>query len=384
MGDGRMKRLVAGVLVALALMRAFFAVFEPYLPSGPDLVPALEAWRGVGAPGVELRDEEGRPVLRLTSATNRPAAVEFAVASVAGIGAIGVRAQCAAEGLRQGRHRYEAGRVILAFVDARGKPRWDWPHVAGTVKGTRGWTTVTRRFVVPPEAVSARVILANHGQGGVLRVRKPAVVPMRMNPWTPFVFAAWGGAWVAGAWLTARRLGLGSRPGGRAVLAAALAVVAGMLLPERAITAVGMGLRHAVRTLQAPPEPRGASVQGTATGAAPAAAVTPQAASKPPREAVYAKGAAPAIDLHKAGHVAVFAWLAAVAAGCFGITLVRSAGTAAGIGALALYAVAAEQLQWLTLTRSARISDIGYNVIGLAAGLLLAEAWRALRRRTAA
>jgi hypothetical protein len=379
-----MKHLAVGVVLALVGLRLFFAVFPTYLPSGPDLAPATAAWQGAGAPGVGFHDEEGGPVFSLASATNRSAMVEFAVASVAGIDAIGVRAQCAAEGLRQGRSRHEVGRVILAFVDAQGKSRWDWPHVAGTVKGTRGWTPVIRRFVVPADAVSARVILANQGPEGVLRVRGVSVVPMGMNPRVPFVFAAWGGLWAAGAWVAARRLRLGSRPRGRAVLAAALAVVAGMLLPERAIFAVGTGLRRVSRALHTAAVQHASPGQGTATGAAPAVAVAPQAGTKPARDAVRVRDAPPSIDLHKAGHLAVFAWLAAVSAGCFGIRLVRTAGSAAGIGALVLYAFAAEQLQWLTLTRSAQLVDIGYNLIGIAAGLLLAEAWRAFRRRSAA
>jgi predicted Na+-dependent transporter len=45
------------------------------------------------------------------------------------------------------------------------------------------------------------------------------------------------------------------------------------------------------------------------------------------------------------------------------------------------FAAAAEQLQWLTLSRNARFVDVTINLLGLAAGLLLAGL---LRRRSAA
>ncbi|MBM4156859.1 MAG: hypothetical protein FJ221_17800 [Lentisphaerae bacterium] len=378
-----MKGLAAGVVLALVGMRVFFAVFRTHLPSGPDIVPDRATWKGAGAPGVEFGDEDGRPVVRLTAASNASASVEFPVASVSGIDAFEVRARCAAEGLRPGRHRYQVGRVLLAFVDAQGKSRWNWPHVAGTTKGTRGWAAVWRRFVVPPDAVSARVILANQGSAGVLAVRDLSVVPVALNPRVPLVFAAWGAVWIVGVGLAVRRLRLVSRPRGRAVLAAALAVLAGMLVPERAIAAVGTGVRNVTRAVRGPAEPRAVAVQGPSTGGAPAAVAPPaMAGSRAP--SASPEGAAPPVDLHKAGHLAVFAWLAAVASGCFRIRLVRAPGAAAGLGGLVLFAFAAEQLQWLTLTRSAALADVGYNLIGIAAGLLLAEAWRAWRGRTAA
>ncbi len=379
----------SGTVVAIAglvLMRAFFAVYPVYHPSGPELLPSLAApgaWKGLESPGVLVRDSTEGAVIRLAAASNLTPSIEFPMVSLGTAEAFQVRAECRTTALRHGALRYQVGRVLMAFVDAAGKSLWHRAHLVATIEGTRGWHEVSRRFTVPDEAVAARVILANQGGSGVLEIRALSVVPLRLNPWTPVVFIAWGMVWGCGVWIAARRLRLASRPGGRAVLAAAMAVIAGMLLPERAIGAAGTGMRHVFAAVERATRP---AVAAHPTVASPAAApAQPPPAGAPARSRIHAElraALAGSLDVHKAGHLVVFAWLTLAVAGCFGI---RRGGRGwespwAAVGGILLFAFAAEQLQWLTLTRSARIGDVGVNVVGIATGLILVGAWRGLRR----
>lgn len=379
----------SGAVVAIAglvLMRAFFAVYPVYQPTGPDLLPSLAApgaWKGLESPGVLVRDSAEGVVLRLTAVSNRAPSLEYALASVGAAEAFRVRAECRTEALVHGTHRYQVGRVFMAFVDAAGKSLWHRAHLVVAIEGTRGWHEVSRRFTVPDEAVAARVILANQGRAGVLEIRGLSVVPLCLNPWTPTVFVGWGMIWGSAVWIAARRLRLVSRPGGRAVLAAALAAIAGMLLPDRAIGAAGTGMRHTFAAMERAVRPAIAAPAAPSTSAAPA---KPHSGGAPEGSRIDAElraALAGSLDIHKVGHVAVFAWLTIAVAACFGLRLAGRGRESpwVAVGGILLFAVAAEQLQWLTLTRSARIGDIGFNAVGMAAGLLLAIGWRRLRRR---
>jgi hypothetical protein len=168
------------------------------------------------------------------------------------------------------------------------------------------------------------------------------------------------------------------------VLAAALAAIAGMLLPERAIGAAGTGMRHTFAAMERAVRPAiAAPPAAPSTSAAPVKPIPGGAPTGSRIDAELRAALAGSLDIHKVGHVAVFAWLTIAVAACFGLRLAGRGRESpwVAIGGILLFAVAAEQLQWLTLTRSARIGDIGFNAVGMAAGLLLAIGWRRLRRR---
>jgi hypothetical protein len=354
----RLGRLALG----LALMRLFFA-FYPVFLSGPEIAPPFpENWEG--AADAEFAPEDGTLAVRLATLPAAGSRLEFPVASVRGMDALRVRAQIRAADLIRGQHAYSQGRVLLGFVDRTGKSRWDWPHTAGTAEDTTSWRTISHRFLVPEEAESARLLLLNHGRSGLFYVRSVSVVPLRLNPWTPVVFVAWGLAWALAVLASARRLHLGSRRGGRAVLLAGAAIVTGMLLSERALSAVSVNARRLVARLERP------AVQPSAPAATPAP--KPAIPARPIRD--FLADSERTLDLHRPGHFLVFAWLAFAAAGCFGFRRADGTFRLDGLAALALFSAAAEQLQWLTLSRNARFADITVNLLGLAAGLLLARA----------
>lgn len=366
-------RALTGLTLALGMLRVFFAFYPVFLP-GPELAPPFsDAWDGTET--AEFVPDGDSFSARLAARPEGGGRLELFLPSVEGMDAIRVRARVRAEELVRGPHAYSQGRVLLGFVDRAGTSRWDWPHTAGTVEDTTPWRDLSHRFLVPESAVSARVLLLNHGRSGLFAIRSVSVVPMRLNPRTPLVFAGWGLVWAAGALFSVRRLRLLTRPGGRALLLAAMAIVTGMLLPERALSAVSVRARRLVERLE-----RSATVAAPAT--APSSEnPTPTAPTKPTAPRDDRADSERTFDLHKAGHFVAFAWLALAAAYGFGFRRPGGAVRIDGLASLVLFAAAAEQLQWLTLSRNARFVDVTINLLGLAAGLLLAGL---LRRWSAA
>jgi hypothetical protein len=357
-------------------MRLFFA-FYPVFLSGPEIAPPFpEKWEGADA--VAFTPEDGGLTARLAALPAAGNRLELPVASVRGMDALRIRSQVRADQLVRGQHAYSQGRVLLGFVDRTGKSRWDWPHTAVTAEDTTPWRKISHRFLVPEEAESARLLLLNHGRSGLFYVRSVSVVPLRLNPWTPYVFAAWGLAWALAVLGSARRLRLWARRGGRAVLLAVAFIVTGMLLSETALAAVSVNARRLVARFERPAAPAAAPVVQPSTPHAPATTKT-ATPSRPVRD--FLADSERTFDLHRPGHFLAFAWLAFAAAGCFGFRREDGTFRLDGLAALALFSAAAEQLQWLTLSRNARFADIAVNLLGLAAGLLLA---RAVRRGPAA
>lgn len=369
--DAPSWRVLGRLALALGLMRLFFA-FYPVFLSGSEIAPPFpEGWEG--AEVVEFTAGKGGLAACLPAQPAAGNRLEFPMASVRGMDALRVRAQIRAADLVRGQHAYSQGRVLLGFVDQTGKSRWDWPHTAGTAEDTTPWRTISHRFLVPEEAESARLLLLNHGRSGLFSVRSVSVVPLRLNPWTPVVFSAWGLAWAVAVLASARRLRLGSRRGGWVVVLAGAVIVTGMLLSESALSAVSVNARRLVARLERPAAPAAApAVQPAVPSATPAP--KPATPARPIRD--FLADSERSFDLHRPGHFLAFAWLAFSAAGCFGFRRVDGAWRLDGLAALALFSAAAEQLQWLTLSRNARFADIAVNFLGLAAGLLLSRVVR--------
>ena len=390
-GARHRPRMVAAmpVVAMLAALRAFFALYRLYLPVAPPVVPGTVNSNGVEvvATGwatngsmarVTTGAGEGAYDFEVEATETQGGACRLVVRAWSGVEAFVVAGRGRVDRIQMREMPYQRGNVLFFFRDANGRPHWDLPHAAFSGFGSRRWRPFRKYFPIPRSAVGAEAVVANQGRSGVLEVSDLRILPVQINPSTRAWFAVWGLLW-AGAmavWVGRGRLGEGPR--GKAVMAAAVLIVAGMLIPEKWIANVHDAVVAALA--RSPPSPPAAPAPPPKPPSAPAAAPKPAVTA----EAWPSTGPVE-WDIHWYGHFGLFALLALLASRAY---LPAMQAGVAGMGmlllGLCLFALAAEQLQWLTLTRQASVRDVGVNLAGIAAGLALYLSARLLRFRSPA
>lgn len=414
----RLLRWLAPALLLMLAWRLFFTVYHTYTPLGPSIVPAAAATEPIRGDWAEIGPwfKEGS-VSMVEGAGGALHFVLAATGSVHGtagftiracdprVKAFRVSARVRCDGVVRGQAPYQTARIMLFHRDGSGRARWDWNHEVATLQGSPSWHRVTTVLPVPDFSRGAELRLSQMGGRGMMEVSDLSLEPMRMTAGHGWVFSLGVAVWGLAVLAYAVRLRVLRRRHGWGVLAAVLAIAVGMLLPEGAIdrtedvvaTAVS---RMAPRVTIPPRVPAVtnavAVVRGT-NGAVAAASVRPPVRVAPSLASRFghwmqrfrpAQGAADLyrrLDLHAPGHIVVFAWLGISAVLCFvpaGVDgLRRRRAWPPILAGLVVFAYAAEQLQWLTLTRHASFRDATINLAGLALGLLMIEGWRRLRGR---
>jgi hypothetical protein len=397
-------RIVVPVIASLMAMWAFFLSWPLYQTLGQNLLPPWApdgaipsngihaAWMGVHDPGVEWVRTPTSPVVRLTASPTGHPILRYVITNPEPADTIIVRGSWRGERIQRGEYGYSVARALFFVRDREQRARWDLPHTAAALTGTRGWHAFERCFHPPPDAGSWTFALAHQGNGGTLECSRLEAVRAVRHPAVAWVFAAWALLWVALAAHSFRWLQLGTRRGGWALAAWTAVIWAGMWVPDSAIARLQYHLQQWANAPQpsvsgvtqgpqqavsAKPILPSASEAAASPSPPPPAQKTTQAPTRAAPTAARFRRSIARIDLHKAGHLVVFAVFAWLAQRCFEFRLRRARAGGCHFGWIALgfllVACWAESLQWLTLTRRPRMSDIGLNLVAIAFGLLVAE-----------
>ena len=390
-GARHRPRMVAAIPVVamLVALRAFFALYRLYLPVAPPVVPGTVSSNGVEVVAtiwatngsmarVTTGAGEGAYDFRVEATETQGGACRLVLRAWSGVEAFVVTGRGRVDRIQMREMPYQRGNVLFFFRDANGRPHWDLPHAVFYGFGSQWWRPFRKYFPIPRFAARAEAVVANQGRSGVLEVSGLRILPVKLNPSNRAWFAVWGLLWAGAmaAWAWRGRLGEGLR--GKAVMAAALLIVAGMLIPEKWVAGVHDAVVAALA--RSPSSPPAAPAPSPRPPSAPSAAPKPAVAAEAWPATVPAEW-----DIHWYGHFGLFALLALLASRAY---LPAMRGSLAGMGmlllGLCLFALAAEQLQWLTLTRQASIRDVVVNLAGIVAGLGLYLASRLLRFRSPA
>lgn len=350
----KLKLRVPALLLLLASL-LFWPFYDRYETTGPALVsePNLaDATRVRGessleAEGFRLHVPEGGAAARINF--RMPQATRHEL--------IRVRGQLRTEGVVEGRYSWRCARLLLVQYDENNK--WiSGPHGLVSERGTTSWVEREDVFEVFPNAARVDVVLEQCGTAGTVWFSQVEAEPVRLRS----SFVGWrigfALAWLGAAVLYFRRCRLHVRRLRVLILLNVIAIIFGALMPGVWMEGLGEGLRDVADTARAAmSEP--VQVPKSAPGATP----SEQQLIDRFNDAVG--------DIHSIGHFTLFASL------CF---LVYLSGMLEGrrlryyikVGFdLLLFAVISESLQFLTVDRTAGISDFVVDLQGMGVALLL-------------
>jgi len=374
-------------MAALALILVFFALYDPFEATGPNLVPEADfepsAWaQGMPSGRVEMsalarwRDDaghEGSGGLEIGAGRGR---VEWVLENPTDASHVRVSGRLRVVGVKPGSYPWSLARLVLFWRDEHGRSRWDYPHIIAQLSGTRDWGRYEATLKIPPAARSGHLVVQHVGSSGWLFVDDLQVLAARQKPIFPWLrhvlLALWCTTFLYALW----ELAPWRRRGGLVVVGLAVAIVVGVAAPAESF-------EHLVRWQ--------GKVLGliddafeSMTASAPEAHsqttdVRPQALPKPPaasaRLAPVLAGPvelAGAVDkLKKSGHAVLFGLLGLTAALSYLGTQPRVSPFGLAM-VLLLFAAATELLQFTVADRGPNISDWTIDALGLTASLIVA------------
>jgi hypothetical protein len=338
-----------------------YSVADPNILGERPLAGGLGDWRTSGE-GVKPALEEGRPVVRLSAAADRPIPVLARILSLPGrLDALRPSLEVMATDLVPAAEKSRGGRVQVWTFDGTGRFLWYWPKDVISLSGDQDWRTVGATIPLAEEVAAAYLVIYNAADSGDIAVRGIRVAGLEERAAFRIARILLLAAWIAAAAWGAAAL-LRAAPGGRlryALLAAALATLAGILTPQPHFKILVAPIESAANALLAAETPHVAppGTTGHPTVGQAAPDPTPYGPGGPP---TGLDGAARAIGLKTAGHFAAFAMLTILAVLAFpGAAPVRTAAY------LVLLAAASESLQRFLITRSSQGLDLAADVAGI-------------------
>ncbi len=349
-------RLPALVLLALTVL--FWSLYDRYEADGPVLLEFPELADAIRCSG-DVSGYNGHFTLRVPKGGKR-ARIDFTLPDAFHYETLRAHVRIKVDGVVVGKHSWNCARMLVAQYDAKNK--WiPCPHGLVGEQGSKDWKGHWNEFEIQPNAARVAVILQQSGTEGVVEFDEIEVFPVRIRAsfiWWRMAFAA---AWIWMAFLYIPRCRLNHRKLRILILLNALAILAGSMMPGDWI-ADGSEWAKDAWAERSKPAPAESSAPSTEKPAAKKKILDTQQMD---RFNQLVGGA------HGAGHFALFASL------CFLVYLSAALERQhlsyffkVGFDVL-LFAAVSESLQFLTIDRKAGLSDLLFDVYGMAVAFLL-------------
>jgi VanZ family protein len=385
------RNLFASVFAILTVgtMTLFFNIYEPWKPIGPELIqdggfntPAVtNVWSGWSKLTRLVPDGGfgGSPGAVLTTSSNKHGVLRFTVCNLTNIPAFRVSLRAAAQGVIRGKEGYCVPQALFLYQDAKGKNPFKLRHVITTIPKDTGWRYYKEFFPVPKGAATARLQIQNLGIAGVMQIDDISVIPVQERPGAPWWKLFFGTLWTTAFGLCLFALRPWARRYGIAIMMTLALIMTGIVLPgkllddniekhirtvkslrSKTITAIS----HSAQTVKAP---------------APKQPATPKV-SKPREEPIIVFPSTDVGKAHVIGHFTLFSLLAFLSALSWisaPYSLRRAAEVFAG---LAFFAAATEVLQFIPPDRSAGLSDLSTDTVGMVGAVVLVLLLRGVQR----
>ncbi len=261
-------------------------------------------------------------------------------------------------GVTEGPRIWQSMRLLMVQRDAAGKALWELPHVAAQEHGDSPWRQVALTARLPQRVKAVEVFAVLNHVAGSMDVRDLKLDVVEESNLFLVLRYALTAAWaISLPWLAWPLLRAGPRRLGRAAVALmATVILIGVLTPHTA----KLELRRIAQELTRP-DPKPAAVETQKPAAVKKAEVKPAPKTARPSPIPISEYWRIA---HKSGHVSLFLALALLAA----LTWREAVWWRLGLYP-AVFALATEILQLLSLDRSAHVTDAVLNLAGVTAGL---------------
>ena len=367
----------AFAVLTVGVMVLFFNLYEPWRPSGPELIPdgsfsspgSTNGWSGWNSWTQRSPDGGfgGSPGVVLTCSSTEHGTLRFTDYNLTDIPAFRVSMRASATGVLRGKEGYHVPRAIFFYHDAKAKGLFGFHHGLMDISKDTGWQRYKGFFPVPKGAVDARLHIQNLGVAGVMRIDDVSVIPVCPRPSAAGWNILFGTLWMAAFGLCLFALNPWKRQYGFLITLTLFLIMIGIVLPGQILDG-GIQKTEAVakRLLTKPP---------------PAQAVNVSAPTAVPKEEIGVTLTRKAVEkAHLTGHLTLFSLLAFFSALSWLITpqLLHRAGTV--YAGLTLFAAATEVLQFMTPDRSAALSDLYVDMSGMAGAVVLAFLLRSIQR----
>lgn len=361
--DGWRKKLKLR-LPAIALLAAtclFWSRYDRYEPAGPMLLQApglADASRVAG----DCTETNGCFVLTVP-ANGKTARVDFTLPAATDYASIRVRGRIKIDGVVVGKNLWSCARLLLTQYDSADK--WiSGDHGLISESGTKDWEAYEDVFEIFPGAVRVDLNLQQIGLSGTAMFDGIEAQPVRTRASFKWFRLLFSGLWIYAAILYFPRCRMNTRRLKIVILLNVVAILVGTLMPSKWISDATE--KVAARMEEA--RKKAAQTKVVAPVAAPAPAPSKPLPVPPRHEEQFAM---PAVEAHMMGHFTLFASL------CFLVYLSAalegqhpSYFVKVGLDML-LFAAVTEALQFLTIDRTAGISDLRIDVYGMVLALIL-------------
>ncbi len=362
----KLKMRLPAIFLLVATI-VFWSLYDRYEPVGPMLLesPTLaDATRSSG----EVSESGGRFILNVPKG-GKAARINFRMPSAMDYESIRVRARIKVDGVVEGAYSWRCARLLLVQYDAGNK----WiPGHHGVVaeRGCKDWEMHEDVFEIVPGAAHADIVLQQAGVAGSAEFDRIEAQPVRVRAsfvWWRILF---GGLWIAAAFYYFPRCRLHRRKLKVLVFLNVLAILAGAMMPGDWIDDNADKVKAAWARIA---EPTPVKTDSPPSGKPP---VKQEQDSRQMDRFNKVVG-----DAHRTGHFVLFASL------CFLVYLSAALERQhplyffkVGFDVL-LFAAVTETLQFLTLDRTAGVSDLLMDVYGMAVAFVLFLAVLPLVRR---
>ncbi|MCC7299881.1 MAG: VanZ family protein [Verrucomicrobia bacterium] len=374
-------------LLTVGSMALFYNLYEPWIPVGKELIPdggfntaaATNVWSGWNERTRLVADGgfDGSPGVVLTTSPGQNGILRFTIYNLTNIPAFRVSMRAKAQGVVRGKEGHHVPRAIFFFHDTNAKSLYSLHHGVMDITRDADWQYYKDFFPVPQNAANARLHIQNLGAAGIMQIDDVSVIPVRERLSAPWWKMFFGTLWTISFSLCLFALRPWARRYGLMITATLALIMTGIILPGKFLDD---SIVKSIRVIKDLDEKRVAPASPVQVEkAVPEQPVRPKPL-KPKDEPILSGTGVE--RTHVMGHFVLFSLLAFLSALSWVPSPPSLKRIVAVCSGLIFFAAATEVLQFIPAGRSAGLSDLQIDIVGMTGAVMAVFILRSFQRLT--